>query len=355
MGEHLQSELLAYNQLNPSVLTAYGNIAQSTAVLNSKIGSAAANAAGVFAPFPNFNALWGSNNTVKQALKPYPQYQNIDTYTGGGDHSGHSTYHAGIIQLQKRYTNGFTIQTSYVFSKLLTDSDSYWGNGPGSAADQFNRKLEKSIGAYDQTHNFKFGGVYEVPFGKGKSYLTKGPGAWVLGNWRLSGTTFYASGQPVGLGTSYGLPLFNGRSTPYVTSYTGWQPQWKNGSFDPSVDNFFVPYCSSATTSCSGPFPYQGNLNDPQLRNIGFGNSTRFNPKVRQFPGYNENFSVARSFPIKEQIRVEFRAEAFNIFNRVRFGTGSTTLQDQNFGHLTSSGDLLNSPRQLQLALKFYF
>ena len=52
---------------------------------------------------------------------------------------------------------------------------------------------------------------------------------------------------------------------------------------------------------------------------------------------------------------MEFRAEAFNVFNRVRFGTGSTQIQSQNFGHLTSSGDLLNSPRQLQLALKLYF
>jgi hypothetical protein len=54
-------------------------------------------------------------------------------------------------------------------------------------------------------------------------------------------------------------------------------------------------------------------------------------------------------------MRIEFRAEAFNLFNRVRFGTGSTQLQDQNFGKLTSSNDLLNTPRQLQLALKFYF
>jgi hypothetical protein len=54
-------------------------------------------------------------------------------------------------------------------------------------------------------------------------------------------------------------------------------------------------------------------------------------------------------------MRLEFRAEAFNLFNRTRFGTGSISLQDQNFGHLTSSGDLLNSPRQLQLALKLYF
>ena len=353
IGSHLQSQLLGYNQINPAYLTAFGNIAQSTAVLNSKIGSATANAAGIFEPFPGFNALWGGNNTVRQALRPYPQYQAIDTYSGGGDHSGHSSYHAAVIQLQKRYAKGFTFQASYVFSKILTDSDTYWGSG--QASDNFNRRLEKSIGQFDQTHNFKTGIVYELPFGKGKSYLTHGPGSWVLGNWRLSGTLLYSSGQPVALATNYSLPIFGGPNKPYITSYTGWQPQWKNGSFDPSVDNFFVPYCSSATAACSGPFPYQGNVNDAQQRDLGVGNSTRYNPKVRQFPNYNENLSIARSFPIKEQIRLEFRGEAFNVFNRVRFGTGSTTLQDQNFGHLTSSGDLLNSPRQLQLALKLYF
>jgi hypothetical protein len=87
----------------------------------------------------------------------------------------------------------------------------------------------------------------------------------------------------------------------------------------------------------------------------GFGNTTRYNPKVRTFPNLNENMSVARGFPIRESIRLEFRAEAFNLFNRVRFGTGSLSLQNQNFGKLTSSADQLNTPRQLQLALKLYF
>jgi hypothetical protein len=149
------------------------------------------------------------------------------------------------------------------------------------------------------------------------------------------------------------LPLYvntNGRSIPYVNSYDGWQPNW-NGKFDPSIDTFMVPYCSSAATTCTGPFPNQGAgtaLNS-------FGNETRYNPKVRQFGNYNENLSVARSFPIHEQIRLEFRAEAFNIFNRVRFGPGDINLQDPNFGKLTSSSDLLNSPRQIQMALKLYF
>jgi hypothetical protein len=52
---------------------------------------------------------------------------------------------------------------------------------------------------------------------------------------------------------------------------------------------------------------------------------------------------------------MEFRAEAFNVFNRVRFGTGSTQLQNAQFGVLTGAGSQLNTPRNLQLALKLYF
>src|SRR5450432_2713328 len=337
MGAHLQTGILNYNQLNPIYLQKYG-----TAVLTSNINSPAAIAAGITAPFPGFSALWGSRATVGQALRPYPQYSTIDTASGGGDHSGHSTYHAGIVKVERRFSTGLTFRTSYVFSKLLTDSDSYW---PGSfAADMFNRGLEKSIGQYDVTHNFKLSAVYELPVGKGKAWMSKGPGAYILGNWRLGAIGTYSSGQPIGVGTSYSLPIFNGRVPAYVTSYDGWRAQTKGGSFDPAVDNFFVPYGS-------GPFPLQGT----GTAFNGLGNETRYNPKVRQFPNLNENISLAKTFPIREQLRLDFRAEAFNVFNRVRFGTGSTQLQSTTFGKLTSNGDLLNTPRQLQLALKLYF
>jgi hypothetical protein len=343
LGSHLQSQLLNYDQVNSAYLTAFGTPAQSTAVLNSKIGSALANQYGITAPYPTFVQQWGSRATVAQALRPFPQYSGIDTYAGGGDHSGHSTYHALVLSFQKRYTAGLTFQTSYVFSKLLTDSDSYWGGG--GSADQYNRRLEKSIGQYDVTHNFKFAATYDLPFGKGRQYLTRGPASWILGNWRVTSINLYSSGTPVGITTTTSLPIGNGRTPPYITSYEGWQPaHWTNGNFDPAKDRFFVPYGS-------GPFPNQG-INTPYY---GIGNATRYNPKVRQFPNLNENMSVAREFPIHESVRLEFRAEAFNVFNRVRFGTGSTQLQNQSFGQLTGSGDLLNTPRSLQLALKLYF
>lgn len=207
MGSHLQSQLLQYNQISPRYLTAFGTVAQSISVLNSLVGSPAANAAGVFAPFPSFNSSWGSRATVAQALRPFPQYTNIDTYAGQGDHSGHSTYHALILKFQKRFSAGLTFQSSYVFSKILTDSDTAWGNGV-YAADFFNRGLEKSIGQFDVTHDFKFSGVYDLPFGHGQKWLTKGPASWVVGNWRVAGVSIYDSGQPVGISTSYTLPIY---------------------------------------------------------------------------------------------------------------------------------------------------
>jgi len=336
IGAHLQDGVLNYNQVNPAYLAKDG-----AALLTSPINSSAAIAAGITAPFPGFQQLWGKRATVAQALRPFPQYSTIDTAGGQGDHSGHSTYHACLVKLERRYASGLTFQTSYVFSKLLTDADSAWPQLP--AADQYNRRLEKSIGQFDITHNFKLALIYELPFGKGKQWLNHGFASAVLGNWRVSTVNIYQTGTPVSISTSVSQPIFAGRTVPYVTSYNGWQPNW-SGSFDPSVDNFFVPYGS-------GPFPIQG----PGTPYTGIGNVTRYNPKVRYFPSLNENMSLAKTIPIHERLQIDFRAEAFNIFNRVRFGTGATQLQDQNFGHLTSNADILNIPRQLQLALKLYF
>ncbi len=129
---------------------------------------------------------------MAQALRPFPQYTTINTWDGGGDHSGHSSYHAGVVKLDKRFAQGFTFTTSYVFSKLFTDADTYWITDNPRAADHYNRRLEKSIGSYDVTHNFKFAGVYELPFGKGKKLVNNGwaaLGSSATGGWPSSAPT----------------------------------------------------------------------------------------------------------------------------------------------------------------------
>jgi hypothetical protein len=335
LGSRLQAGLLTYNSLNPSVLTTYG-----APLLNSRFDSPQAIAAGIRAPFPTFGALWGPAATVRQALRPYPQFLDVNTRNGGGDHSGHSTYHSVMVRFEKRYSSGIQFQTSYVFSKVLTDADSYWADSFGYAIDHFNRGLEKSIGQFDIPHNFKFSAVYDLPFGKGRPFLNQNSVAnAILGGWRVSGIAIYASGQPRGLSTTNGLPLFAGANRPIISTYDGWRPDTAGGSFDPAIDRTVQP---------AGFFPAQ----PPNV----IGNQTRYNPNFRDFGNYNENISISKSIPFKEQIRLDIRVEMFNAFNRVRFGLGSLGLQSTTFGVLSrTAGDQANSPRQLQLAAKIYF
>jgi hypothetical protein len=331
----IQSNLLAYNQLNYANLPANLNPFTSAGktLLNSQVGSAAAVAAGIVAPWPGFNTLWGTGATVGQSLRPFPQYSTVDTVNGQGDRIGHSTYHAAQVKFTKRYSSGLTVQGSYVFSKLLTDSDS----GGGEPLNQYDRALDKSIASYDQTHVVKLNYVYELPFGEGKHFLNhKGAASAILGGWRFAGTQGYSSGTPIGLGTTISFPIFNGGNRPTISTYEGWRGTY-TGSFDPGADSFFQPASWFGTQSTTA-----------------LGNSTRYNPDVRYLPGYNENLSLSRAIKLSESKHIDFRWESFNILNRTQFGplSSGATLQNANFGNWRSQS---NSPRRMQVSLKFYW
>lgn len=324
MGSGLVAGLLRYNQLPFSAFERYGNT-----LLQSNINSPAAQAAGIRAPFPGFNG------NVAQALRPYPQYLNILTREGHGDKSGHSTYHALVLKFDKRTSKNITLQSSYVFSKLITDADNY--SGDNSSLDHYNRRLEKSIGQLDQTHNLRLSGIWDLPFGKGKTFLSGGgPLSWIFGDWRISGFLNYNSGNPIDLANNNVYNIFNGRGTIYVQSYDNWltdfsgrKPDWLG------EDRFFAPRASFG----------------PQPTSV-LGTATRHNPKARTPWLLNENVSVAKMFNITERFRLDFRVEAFNLANRMRPATGSRNIDDPNFGVVRGQ---LNEPRRLQLGLKLYF
>jgi hypothetical protein len=336
VGNHLQSGIVNINQVPMSVVNSLINkygATQAVNLLNSSITSSAAVAAGIPIPYPNFtNSSVQRSQTVAQSLRPFPQYLTVDTSQSGGDKSGHSSYHAVVLKLNRRVSGGLTMQWSYTFSKILTDSDTYYANA-GFAEDQGNRKLEKSIGAYDQTHSVRLSTLYELPFGKGRRWLAKGGVTnQVFGGWRISAIQTYVSGFPIGVTRNAPLPIFNGVNRPYITTYD-WKSTW-SGNFDPAADH----YLNSAA------FPAQPNYL--------LGNATRFNPSVRGFPGLNENLSLGKSFAITERFRLDFRAEAFNLFNRVVFSNPNTNLNSTSFGLVTGQS---NSPRQMQMALKLYW
>ncbi len=334
VGTHLQTGLLNYNQVPTatfqSLVSRFGS-AQALTIMRADILSATAVNAGVKAPYANFSSQ--ALRTVAQALRPFPQYSTISTGVQNGDKSGHSTYHAFVLKADRRLSKGLTFQWNYVFSKLLSDSDTYFANGL-SAMDQYNRQLEKSIGQYDQTHVLKFSTLYDLPFGKGQKWLTRGPLSYVAGGWRVSAIQIYSTGYPIALARNNPLPIFNGVTRPLIDSYDGWRAPVAGGKFDPNVDRFLKP---------ANQFPAQPN---------DFGNATRYNPKLRTFPNMDESISLAKTFRVTENLRVDLRGEAFNMLNRTIFGTGSTNLNAGNFGQVTNQA---NSPRQMQVGLKIYW
>ena len=337
IGAHLQSGMVNINQTPTKYLNQfiqqYG-AANALALLRANITSAQAVAAGIPVPYPNFlDPNVQQVRTVAQALRPFPQYQTISTSGSNGDKSGHSAYHALVIKIQRQFSSGLMFQWNYTFSKLLTDSDTMQTGS--SAQDQYNRRLEKSIGQYDQTHSLKLNTIYELPFGKGKRWLSSNKFASaVVGGWRTGIIQSYSSGFPLGLTENNPLPIFNGPTRPWIDSYTNWRAPIKGSTFDPNVDRFLS----------AAAFPAQP---------VGvFGNVTRFNPKQRSLPLFAENISFAKSFYVSEKKHIDVRWEAFNLFNRVQFGAPVMNLSLNTFGAITSQA---NSPRQMQGALKFYW
>ncbi|HWB99052.1 MAG TPA: hypothetical protein VG672_20225, partial [Bryobacteraceae bacterium] len=337
VGIHLQAGLLNLNQVPTAIynnLVAQYGPTQALNLLRADINSPQARAANIPIPYPNFtDSTVQRFRTVNQALRPYPQYLTVSTADQGGDKSGHSSYHALVIKAQRRLSAGLTFQWNYTFSKVLTNADTYYAN-TGLSQDQYNRGLEKSIGQFDQTHVAKFSTIYELPFGRGKRWLTQGVGSYVLGGWRLGAIQIYSSGMPIALTRNNPLPIFNGQDRPYITTYDGWRAPTQSGSFDPKADLFFN----------KAVFPAQPNYL--------FGNATRYNPKMRTFPNLNEDVSLGKSFHFGESWHLDFRAEAFNLFNRVVFGLPDANLDSKTFGVVSRQA---NNARQMQLALKLYW
>ena len=339
VSSHLPSGTVNIDQTPTQYLNQFIQQYGPTGALNllrASVTSPQAQAAGIPLPYPNFtNPNVQYVQTVAQALRPYPQYSTVSTGGQGsnGDRSGHSSYHAVVVKVQRRFSKGLTFQWNYAFSKLLTDADNSQATG-GAAQDQYNRRLEKSIGLYDQSHSLKLNTIYELPFGRGRKWLTSGPATWILGGWRFGAIQTYSSGFPLPITENNPLPIFNGNTRPWITSYLGWRAPISGSKFDPNKDKFLN----------IAAFPAQP---------VGaFGNATRYNPKLRSFPLFNENISLAKSFSITEKKHIDFRWEAFNLLNRTQFGSPNTNLNSSTFGVVNSQA---NAPRQMQVALKLYW
>ncbi|MFN7929927.1 MAG: carboxypeptidase regulatory-like domain-containing protein [Blastocatellia bacterium] len=336
IGVHLMAGLLNVNQINSKYVTD----PKIQPLLSSRIDAPAVIAAGFTKPYASF----ANNFTLGRALTPFPQYTDISTGAGNGDRSGHSTYHALVLKMERRVNNGIYLQGSYVWSKLLSDTDRV--DAGGRAMDQYNRRWEKSVGEFDLPHNFKFSHIYDLPWGKGQKWDLGTAGNLALGGWHFSAIHVYTSGQPIQL-TGGGIGL-GGRSAAVVKSLDNWVvdiPDNPNIRAASGYTSYFASLCSiAANCNAAGTAV----VTQPTV----FGQAPRYNGRARRMANLSENVSLQKSFFFTEKFKMDFRWEVFNVLNRVVFGAPNSSITSNTFGRITSQ---FNSPRQMQFGLKLHF
>jgi hypothetical protein len=333
VGHHLTTNVVAINQVDPALFDSYVQrlgFAAADSLFRGSIASPAAIAAGIALPYA------GYTGAANQALRPFPQYRDVNTGGDGGDRSGNSSYHAMVMTLEKRYSSGLQLLSSYVLSKFFSDAETA-NAATGAAMNQYNRSLEKALSRNDQTHNLKFNYSYELPWGPGRKYLTSGVLSQIVGGWRIAGIHNYYSGIPLTIAPGYGLPLFGGTARISVNDYEGWRAAIKGDKFDPTVDRWYDASVFSKTPSDAVPSGAKGYVMQSK-----YGNATKTNPKVRSPWTLAENISVARTFRFSEGVKMDFRWEAFNVFNRTRWGVltsgPNSEINNPNFGLINNLG-----------------
>jgi Carboxypeptidase regulatory-like domain len=335
-ANHLPSQLNPIDQLSPSYLNQYGSL------LGQSITSPGAIAAGIASPFPGFTSTFGSSATVLQALRPYPQYSNI---LNNFDMTGSSFYNAMQIQLEKRYTNGLSFLVSYNLSRMMSNTNSGFTSFAANSLNKNNQASEWTIDNNDQTHMVSIAGTYELPFGKGRTYMNHGGITnAVLGGWQISPLLTYATGTPLwnpngnSGGAVYvnGDPLGNNNCSPCnranVVSYSNIMFSYNNVYKGQSVIN-------KANFSDPGPWV--------------LGNGPRTIGALRNPFNYNENIALAKYFSIGERVKIKLEIEYFNVLNRVVFKSPDLNYQDANFGKVINAQN--NTQRQGQGLISVQF
>ena len=273
--------------------------------------------------------------TAAQLLRPYPQFQNLGD---SAPQKGDSTYHAIQMHVVKRFQSGGTIQASYTWSKLLSDTDTLtsWleaGHGVGGVEDPSNLRLEKSLASFDAANRLVLSYVYDLPVGRGKHFLASvhGPADKLLSGWGIAGVSTFQSGLPLALTTASNLTnSLGGGSRPNVIS--------PNVSISGSAQSRLAEWFNTAAFA--------------QPPSFTFGSEPRTDPVLRAAGINNFDFTVTKNTQVNERFRLEFRAEFFNLFNRVQFADPGTSLGSPQFGIVTSA---MNLPRLVQMGLRLSF
>jgi hypothetical protein len=262
----------------------------------------------------------GPGDTQARALYPY----SIPTFY---DRSiGTSSYNAMQVQLDKRYSSGFSYQVAYTWSKALSEDDGWFGVEGQTVQDPYNPKASRGLSGTNIPNVFSANGLYQIPVGQGKQFSTGNKVVdYILGNWQLNNIFTWRDGQD-----------FTAQDSNDRANIGG------GGQRANQVGNPHLSHRSTAEWFNTAAFAV------PPLYT--FGNAGRNTLRDQRY--ITLDTSIIRSFPFWREGVFEFRAEAFNIFNHPVFGTPNSDVFSPNFGSISSTAD---NPRQMQFSGKIVF
>ncbi|MCU1247892.1 MAG: hypothetical protein JWQ49_921 [Edaphobacter sp.] len=258
-----------------------------------------------------------------QLLRPYPQYLGVSQKR---DPEGDSIYHALTAKADKRFSHGYSILAAYTWSKLIDDVPERFA-GRSYIADPNNLRSARALGDFDAPQVFSLAHVFDLPFGAKQRYLTHGPASWVLGGWQLNGIFRFQSGYPI----SISAPNVAG-----VSGFTSYASKLRSGQLTTSPRTLNAWFDTSAF-QIAAPFT--------------LGNDSRNEPDIRTPGSTDYDLGLNRSQAFGENLKVQFRAEAFNLTNTPLYDAPNSTVGSPNFGRILGG----SNNRVLQLGLRISY
>ncbi len=298
---------------------------------------------GVKLPYPNFAGQIG------QMLRPFPQYNNAGgTFQGPDPWSdfGTTSYNGLQGTLSKRMSQGLYFLVSYAWSRTMDEGGQTVNFVASSPRSAYRLGAERTVSALDIPNQLSVSEVYALPFGRGHRFggenrVVSG----IIGGWQFSGIEQYSSGTPLGTITGNCYVPFMGSGC-----YADYNPLFHG---NPRINGKIGSGHPSGTGNPPGSvLPATQYLDFNAFKtaaNFTFGNTPRelAYSSLRNQVQMNESFSLAKTFPIKGNLNFQFKADAFNVFNRTMFGGVNTNLASGPTSFGTVNGQS-NSPRQLQ-------
>lgn len=252
---------------------------------------------------------------------PYPQF-DPGIFTALND--GLSNFNAVSLRVEKRYSNGFSVLGNYQFAKSI---DTNSGETDNSIAYRQNTRLNRARSAFDQRQRAVLSGGYELPFGRGKRWVSGGGlSSRLLGDWQVQAILSLLTGMPF---TPSGAN---------VCSCGSYVPQWVNAvkPGDGKIDNPTPSQWYDPTAFALPAIGFQGNAG----RNVIEGPNRR-----------DLDLSILKGFAISERVKAQFRGEFFNLTNHPSFGFPDGNISNRTAGVVSSAYD----GRSIQFGVRLTF